>query len=388
MTCVDVTNKNDIWIKAAAIGSIWASFEIVVGGFLHALRMPFAGTFLTFFSVALLTAFARRYRRKGLFWRAALVAALLRSVMPTTVIFGPLIAIILEGLLFEAAVRLLGFRLAAYMLAGIAAMFSAILHKIVSLLILYGGDMIPLTKQLYYMFLHVTGWHLPLRQLIIWLSIVYVLAGVASALLGWYAAKGKSVAIHSFEFSQIKEDSPGWQIPPNFHFSQQLIFLHVVFLLIFLIALEWAPFWYVIGPLSLYEYWLLKRYGYGMRRLAKPVFWFQLAIILFLAIWIWPDKWQGFMIGFKMILRALLLVSIFTAIGLELRNPLVYQLLVRKGWTPLYHALQAAMRTLPAIVAYLGRSGGNWFRPVRMMRFILEASDSVIQQMAQHYETR
>jgi len=388
MTSVDVTNKDDVWIKAAAIGSIWASFEIVVGGFLHAVRMPFAGTFLTFFSVALLTAFARRYRRKGLFWRAALVAALLRSVMPTTVIFGPLIAIILEGLLFEAAVRLLGFRLAAYILAGMAAMFSAILHKIVSLLILYGGDMIPLAKQLYYMFLHATGWHLPPRQLALWVALIYTVAGTAAALLGWEAGRPDTGRPETVTFDGHHAGFPSWKLPDRFQYRHRFIFVHIGALVFFLAALEWAPLPYVVGPLALYEWWLLRRYGRSMRRLAKPYFWFQLLLILALAVWLWNDKAEGLTVGLKMILRALLLVSVFSAIGTELRNPLVYQLLVRKGWTPLYHALQAAMRTLPAIVAYLGRSGGDWIRPVRMMRRILQASDSVIQQMARHYETR
>jgi len=36
----------DIWLKAAMLGSLWASIEIILGSFLHNLHIPFSGTFL------------------------------------------------------------------------------------------------------------------------------------------------------------------------------------------------------------------------------------------------------------------------------------------------------------------------------------------------------
>ena len=39
---------NDKWIKASVLAGLWAGVEIIAGSFLHNLRIPFSGTFLTF----------------------------------------------------------------------------------------------------------------------------------------------------------------------------------------------------------------------------------------------------------------------------------------------------------------------------------------------------
>jgi hypothetical protein len=33
-----------VWLKAAVLGGLWASVEIIIGSFFHNLRLPFAGT--------------------------------------------------------------------------------------------------------------------------------------------------------------------------------------------------------------------------------------------------------------------------------------------------------------------------------------------------------
>lgn len=37
---------SDKWLLAAIIGSIWASIEIIIGSFLHNLRLPMTGIML------------------------------------------------------------------------------------------------------------------------------------------------------------------------------------------------------------------------------------------------------------------------------------------------------------------------------------------------------
>jgi len=39
---------NELWMKAAVVGGLWASLEIIVGSFLHNTRLPFAGSILAF----------------------------------------------------------------------------------------------------------------------------------------------------------------------------------------------------------------------------------------------------------------------------------------------------------------------------------------------------
>jgi len=47
---------DDIWLKSAVAGSLWACVEIVLGSFLHNLHLPFAGSFLTAVALVFLVA--------------------------------------------------------------------------------------------------------------------------------------------------------------------------------------------------------------------------------------------------------------------------------------------------------------------------------------------
>src|SRR5512137_442670 len=90
-----------VWQRAAVLGSLWAAVEIVVGSFLHNLGVPFAGTVLAAFGVMVMTAGHRASPERGLIWRTALVCALMKSVSPSAVILGPMIGILMEGVLLE-----------------------------------------------------------------------------------------------------------------------------------------------------------------------------------------------------------------------------------------------------------------------------------------------
>ena len=76
-TNITIIQKDDSWLKAAVIGSIWASFEIVFGSVLHNFHIPFSGTFLTFFSIVLLTVYSYKWKGKNLFLKAGIICALM-----------------------------------------------------------------------------------------------------------------------------------------------------------------------------------------------------------------------------------------------------------------------------------------------------------------------
>lgn len=59
-----------VWLKAATLGAVWAALEIVLGSFLHNLRMPLTGTTLAACGVALLTASQILWKESGVIWRA------------------------------------------------------------------------------------------------------------------------------------------------------------------------------------------------------------------------------------------------------------------------------------------------------------------------------
>jgi len=175
---------NDSWLKAAVIGSIWASFEIIFGTFLHNLRIPFAGTFLTFFSLVLLIGFSYKWNDRYLFLKAGIICALMRSMMPTSIILGPLIGIMVEAVIFQISIVFLGRTYLAFVVAGILSMFSAIIHKVISILIMYGFDVVKLLRRIYFIMLKTTHIDLPIQQLMVIVTIIYVLLGVLTAYIG------------------------------------------------------------------------------------------------------------------------------------------------------------------------------------------------------------
>ena len=64
------SGQTDAWLKAAALGGIWASFEIIAGSLLHNLHIPFSGTFMAFISVILMVSFLQVWDTRGFIWSA------------------------------------------------------------------------------------------------------------------------------------------------------------------------------------------------------------------------------------------------------------------------------------------------------------------------------
>ena len=87
--------------SASIIGTIWAASEIVLGSFLHNLKVPFSGNILTAIGIIILISVSYIWKEKGLFWRAGLICAIMKTMSPSAVIFGPMIAIFSEAMLLE-----------------------------------------------------------------------------------------------------------------------------------------------------------------------------------------------------------------------------------------------------------------------------------------------
>lgn len=380
--------QQDVWLKAAVIGSIWASFEIIFGSFFHSLRLPFAGTFLTFTSIVLLITFSYKWDDKNLFLKAGIIAALMRSLMPTSVILGPLIGIITEAILFQLAISFLGRNFFSYSLAGILAMFSAILHKVVSIILIYGWDIVEILENLYYVLLRITRIDLPVRKLLLLLIVVYVVFGIIAAIIGMFSGK----QLNKDNFSSFLPVSNEWNpVKDLFHiedfrYKSEYIYFHLTALIVLLMSLEFYPIFYVIFPMLLYLWFVFKRYGKSLRRLAKPLFWLQLVIIVLMAVWLWQDKIEGLLIGLKMILRAVLVVSVFTAISVELKNPLVKALLYKRGYSQLYATLALATSAVPYILKNISNDKKTLFNPMKVLKKAIGLSDVLLEEFTAKLE--
>jgi len=380
---MEIKNQQDTWLKAAVIGSVWASFEIVFGSFFHSLRLPFAGTFLTFSSIVLLIAFSYKWQGKKLYLKAGIIAALMRSLMPTSVILGPLIGILVEAVIFQLALNLFGRNFLAFAFAGTLAMFSAIIHKVISIILIYGWDIVKILENLYYMFLHITHIKLPVNQLFELVAAGYTLLGITAALTGQYV--GKKLASETLKTDIVLEK---WQEKndlfniKHFKYQSKYILLHLVALVLFLVLLEFFPLYYSILPIAVYMAFLFKRYGKSLRRLAKPLFWLQLVIIVLMAVWLWQDKTEGLLVGIKMILRAILVVSAFTAISVELKNPLVKALLYKKGYSQLYATLGMATSAVPFILKNISSDKKTLLNPFKVLQKAIGLADVLLQEFS------
>ncbi|OFY56650.1 MAG: hypothetical protein A2X22_12225 [Bacteroidetes bacterium GWF2_49_14] len=351
----------DKWLRAATIGSIWASFEIIIGSFLHNVRLPFAGTILSFFAVILMVSFLQLWPMRGIIWRAALVCALMKSISPSAVILGPMTGIFLEGLLLELAIGVLGLNAAGMILGGMLAVFSALIHKAVNLLILYGWDLARLLDRLVgYATKQVGLTGIEGADILIILSVVYLVSGATAAVLGLMLGR-----------RTLKDRGAGTQYQainqPNntlFEFSDAgrysawLLLMHLVLLTGILIALMRVDTWWApVIPVP-YLVFCFFRYRRSLRQLFRAKFWIQVILITFLASvfltglqsghWLNAD---GLKAGLLMNLRAVLMLTAFSAISSEMKNPVIKAILYSRGFAPLYRSLSMAFAVLPEIIS-------------------------------------
>ncbi len=375
-------NGQDTWTKAAVIGTIWASFEIIFGSFLHALRIPLAGTTLTFFSIILLTAFAQKFKGKNLFLKAGIIAALLRSVMPTSIILGPLLGILTEALLFQFFYNLFRGRFPGFALAAIFSMFAALLHKIISILLIYGFDIVKILKNLYFIFLKTSGLNLPPKDLLIIIPVIYSGMGIIAAFIGRITARKTKPVSEQPDFNPDFRHTNGFlQIHPGFHYNRYFIFLHLILFVLILSTSERLPVYISLSIMIAYFVIIGLRYGKYLRRLRSKIFYVQLIFIFLMSLLLIPDQKEAVVTGLRMIIRAMTIISAFTAIGIELRNPLIVNTLKNKGLEELYQAVQVSSELFPAMANYLKKDKKAIFHPLRLLRKSIAVSEMLIRQI-------
>ena len=341
--------KNILWRKAAVIGSIWAASEIVLGSFLHNARVPFSGECLTAIGIAILVAGHRLWPERGLLWRTGLVCAAMKSISPSAAIFGPMVAIFMEGLLAEAGVWLLGGNITGYLLGGGLAMSWPLAHKLVNLLIFYGPDTINV-------YLRGVDW---LRKGFgfgpgnLWAPLIvmftaYFLAGAAAAAAGMRAGKEKAL---TFE-PATKRTALNPRIANKDSqrvYSVVALILHMLFVAAVMGAGRKLPVAALAAGACVYGYLCSCFYQRAKALLKHTGVWVGVMVASIAA---------GLMLGsaeagLYMALRAFMLTLAFAAIGCELMNPVIRTRIERFGGGVLFETLEYAFSTLPGIIAGL-----------------------------------
>lgn len=367
---------SDKWIKASVLAGLWAGVEIIAGSFLHNLKIPFSGTFLTLISIVLVIGFFQIWPKYGIIWRAGLITALMKSISPSSVILGPMIAITVEGFIMELSIRVLGRNVMGYLMAGMFTMVGILVHKIIRLYLLYGWDIFLIYEEMYNFatrsleFLHTQ----PMRAVLI-LFVIYGLLGCLAALFGYkLGQKAKEEQLRDVSFSEALKnemwDRPTEEIAYSTRYLLMLVVL-IPLLLFGLNKLDWIPALLITIPWFIFVF---RRYYFALRQLKKWLFWMQLFVILVLAFFFSrtvESGLEGRLIalsgGFIMVLRALVVVTGFAALSTELRAPLMQRLFFRSGFRQLYLSVNHAFGIVPLVI--------NSFTSAR--RFIVNPARSI-----------
>jgi len=223
---------------------LWATFEIIVGSFLHNLRVPMAGTILAMISVIVMVAFHRHWKQKGLLWRAGLICALMKSISPSAILLGPMTGIMAEALLMEFFVRIFGGNMLGYMIGASFALMSTIAHKIVNLLMIYGFDIVTVLVNLYKYATEQIGFTNLEPKIALWaLFGFYALLGIIASLIGFLVGKGKNKPdTENPELNKLPEYKPGsfFHLEANQHYSVKLLFFHVFAIIVSLVIISYS----------------------------------------------------------------------------------------------------------------------------------------------------
>ncbi len=365
MKNTDNTDQN-IWIKASVIGSLWASVEIIMGSFFHNLQLPFAGTMLAFFTVAFVVSVLQIWPLRGLIWRAGLICAIMKSISPSAVILGPMTGIFLEAVLIELFIFLFGRNLFGYIIAGIMAMLSVLFHKLFTLLIIYGWDAVKILSNLY---------HFAMKQLhvknidpmhAIWILIaVYMFLGTISAIFGYFIGKraagikNNDQKIVDLEFSKADDFI---SLSKNQKFSVSLLIVNIILVVTGLLLINFYGLYYGLAFAIFYILFSLYRYKNALRQFKRPFLWIQLITLIVLASLFYMDdgkirffNLEGLTVGLEMAVRAVIVILGFSAISVELRNPIIKTVLYKKGFSNFYNSLGLAFSALPAIISNVSK---------------------------------
>lgn len=375
---------SDTWLKASVLGATWAASEIILGSFLHNLHIPFKGNVLTAIGLILLISASYKWDNKGLFWRSGVICALMKTMSPSAVIFGPMIAIFAEAMLFELSVRLLGKNTIGFVVGAILAMSWVLFQKVFNYLLFYGFNIV----KIYDKILEFIEKQLDIQSDIFWLPLIVLLSvyaafGVVTAILGVRIGRNilKDSNPKKFEsaFTEVENQN---RIKSEFPHSIVWLILSFIAIIFSLIIISKTSFYFWLPwSIGLVILWVL-RYKRGMRQLSKPKFWFSFVIITVLSAMLissfngsgstWVD---GLWMGIEMNTRAAIVIIGFSVLGTELYNPAIRKLLTRSVYRQAGVALELAFESLPYVIGNLPDAKTFLTQPSSVVRLLISHAE-------------
>ncbi len=352
---------NEKWIKASIIGTIWAASEIVLGSFLHNLSIPFSGNILAAIGIIILISVSYIWNEKGLFWRAGVICAVMKTLSPSAVIFGPMIAIFSESLLLELTTRIFGKTILGFVTGAMLAISWNLFQKILNFILFYGFNIVELYADL----IKLAQKQLNIQTDILWMPIVillviYSVIGFLTAIVGIRVGRKMLETprlYHSFTEFNIAE-TPPTEKKTDFNYSILWLFADVAFIILSLFLLNFYSWIFWSFPIIIIVTIWSIRYKRALRQLSKPKFWTFFVIITMITTLIFTrfqsegDGWeQGLMIGLQMNFRAVIIILGFSVLGTELYNPVIRNFFLNTYFKQLPLALELSFESLPSMIA-------------------------------------
>lgn len=376
---------DDRWQKAAVVGGLWASVEIIVGSFLHNSRVPFAGTFLAASSVMLMVAFYQLWPVRGLMIRAGLIAAVMKSVSPSAIILGPMVGIFTEAVLMEMAL-FIPHRPTAAIVGGVLAVLSAPIKKFLGFLILYGDDFITVYMNFIGFLSKQAGFEAPSFTLLaVSVLAVFFPAGILSGVFGLVIGhKARRTVTGELARGQADEGAKRFTMPDSYQSSSVwMIAVHALMIPAGLALMAWWKSWFSLALLSGWLIYLGSSYPMMVRRMKRPIFWTQPLIIFILMLWLGEERHGASTSGLSerlwlasaMVVRAIWVIGCFAALSTELRHPLVLRFMTNRGWKNFYDSLGLAFGALPQMIGALPPARLLLKSPVMEMARIVSFAD-------------
>jgi nucleoside-triphosphatase len=373
------------WQKAAVMGSLWASSEIVLGSFLHNLHVPFSSIILTSIGIILLVSVSHKWNDKGLIWRTGLICAVMKAVSPSAVIFGPMIAIFFESVMLESSVRIFGRNMIGFLIGSILAMSWNFFQKMGNFILMYGFNIVDLytslvnfaQKQLHFHFS--TVW---MPVFVLW--SVYIIFGAVSAITGIYigrTAVKSTPPVMSIDRKRTGGIKAGKSVT-EFNYSLVWLFLNFAGMITVLVLMNYSALtcWSTAG-FALLTIWII-RYKNVLRPLRKPKFWIFFVIITLLSSFLLA-KFQasqitileGLIIGLQMNFRAAIMVVGFSVAGKEASNPVIRNIFFRTSFRQVPLSIEVAFNTLPFIISNSPTLSEFIKKPVSILRQMIAQTE-------------
>lgn len=382
---------NETWLKAAALGCLWASTEMTLGAFLHNLRVPMSGNIMAAVGIVLMISVGSLWPVRGLFWRAGLICALMRSLAPSAVIFGPMLAISAQAILMEVSVRVLRRHKVSYLVGAMLAMSWNMVQVLISTLLVYGGGALDIYRALLLwshksLGIPITQDWFPVAVMLTGQLLLGLLAGLFGLRIGHRAIR-EPMQMSSLSKKQVMAIRASKQA--NLFPYSTIWFIGDVFLLVLTLVLTSFSRWTLWLPVGVMVMALWSwRYRACIRPLLRWHFWIWFIMITVLSGALlgsikqgWSGVLQGLLTGLSMNFRAAVLLLGFSVLGTELRSPRLGKRLSRGRFSQLPAALEAAVETLPWVLTNLPRISDSFRRPITVFHQVVAQAEFWLQRL-------